>query len=66
MIINILISVVAVVGMIVVWTFVQMRWKSVFQDEYEQEDALKGRSSCSNCGCTQICENKKKLIGIEE
>jgi hypothetical protein len=46
-------------GLALVWTWVQTRWKDMFREEYSDDDALAGRRSCSNCGCTNVCERKK-------
>ncbi len=48
------------VALVVVWTLIQAQWKNTFREEYLQEDVLAGRRSCSNCGCTTLCERKKE------
>lgn len=49
-----------IVTIAIAWMFVQTLWKKVFKDEYYEDDVLAGRRSCSNCGCTTVCERKKK------
>ncbi|MGB0524057.1 MAG: hypothetical protein ACPGJS_13900 [Flammeovirgaceae bacterium] len=56
-----LISIAGIVGMMVIWVFIQMLWKRVFADFHHSEDALKGRNSCGNCGCTTACNLKNKV-----
>jgi len=47
------------VALVLVWALVQAHWKNAFHEEYSGDDVLAGRRSCSNCGCTTICERKK-------
>ncbi|TWO32256.1 hypothetical protein E1J38_010570 [Seonamhaeicola sediminis] len=48
-----------IVTIAILWMLVQTLWKKVFKDEYYEDDVLAGRRSCSNCGCTTVCERKK-------
>ncbi|RED50578.1 hypothetical protein [Seonamhaeicola aphaedonensis] len=49
-----------IVAIAILWMLVQTLWKKVFKDEYHEDDVLAGRRSCSNCGCTTVCERKEK------
>ena len=54
-----LICVLGIVGMMLLWILVQTGWRRMFYDNITDDDVLAERRSCSNCGCTTICENKK-------
>ena len=51
------------VGLVVLWTLIQAQWKNAFREEYLHEDVLAGRRSCSDCGCTAVCERKANPEG---
>lgn len=47
--------------MMVFWAIVQHFWKRTFPDDLADPDALAGRSSCANCGCSGICERNSEI-----
>jgi hypothetical protein len=49
---------VGIVGLMVGWMLVQSLWKKIFSEHVTDDDAMAGRTKCSNCGCTTICKNK--------
>jgi hypothetical protein len=54
-----IIGIIGIVGLMLIWFLVQKFWKQVFSDHLIDDDAMSGRTKCSNCGCTSLCENKK-------
>ena len=55
---SLIIGIGVTVTIVLVWALVQTLWKKTFREEYLEDDVLAGRRSCSNCGCTGICERK--------
>ena len=49
-----------IVTLMVVWVLVQSFWRKTFSDHISDDDVLAGRTCCSNCGCTNTCENKRR------
>jgi hypothetical protein len=60
-----LIGIGGIVGLMVIWVVVQAFWRRIFADHISDEDVLAERRSCSNCGCTTICENKRTRLTTE-
>ena len=57
-----LLSISIMVGLLLVWAFVQDRWKKTFPEDVLDDDALAGRSDCGNCGCGGgTCVNKTPI-----
>lgn len=56
-----LLSITIIVGLMLVWAFVQDRWKKTFPDHVLNDDALAGRSDCGNCGCGGTCVNRTSI-----
>ena len=54
----------SVVFLMIAWIAVQFLWRRVFADHVTDEDALAGRTSCGNCGCTTVCS--KHTTGITD
>jgi hypothetical protein len=52
----------AIVTMMVMWMVVQRLWGQTFSEHMTDEDAMSGRTKCSNCGCTTACENKAPIV----
>ena len=57
-----IIAVGGIIAMMTLWVIVQMLWRKTFAEYLSDEDVLADRRSCSNCGCTTICENKRKQL----
>ncbi|MBT8220459.1 MAG: hypothetical protein KJP00_11565 [Bacteroidia bacterium] len=54
---------IGIAGLAVAWLIIQILWRDSFEEYMtEDKDALAGRSSCANCGCTTICQNKAQKI----
>ena len=56
-----LLSITIIVGLMLVWAFVQDRWKKTFPEDVLDGDALAGRSDCGNCGCGGTCANQTPI-----
>lgn len=52
--------------MMTIWVIVQMLWRKTFAEYLSDEDVLADRRSCSNCGCTTVCENKRSQFNYTE
>jgi len=52
------IAVGGIVGLMLVWILVQTLWRNTFAEHIQDSDVLAGRTKCSNCGCTSVCENR--------
>jgi hypothetical protein len=65
MIESFIIGIGGVVTLLVMWVVVQSWWGKVFADNITDDDVLAGRTKCSNCGCTTVCENKTKQLSTE-
>ena len=59
MLTSILVGIGGVVFLMVAWMVVQNYWGKTFAEYMTDEDAMAGRTKCSNCGCTSICQNKQ-------
>lgn len=59
---SLLISIGVIVGLMFLWILVQHLWGQSFAEHVHDADVMAGRTSCSNCGCTTICENKQKEL----
>jgi len=57
-ILSYVIGFVGVVGLMLVWYYVQALWKKTFPDHVVDDDAMAERTKCSNCSCTTACVNK--------
>lgn len=55
---SIIIGVGGIVLMMVAWMAVQRLWGKTFAEYMTDDDAMAGRTKCSNCGCTAVCQNK--------
>jgi hypothetical protein len=51
-----------IVGLMLVWVMIQFWWRKTFAEHLSDDDVLAGRTSCSNCGCTAVCERKQHSI----
>ncbi len=51
-----------IVILMMMWVIIQFWWRKVFSDQISDDDVLAGRTSCSNCGCTTVCERKNEPI----
>ncbi len=60
---SLIIAIAGIVGVMLAWVAVQAMWKNTFPDDVRDDDALAGRSSCGNCGCSTICriDGKNKM-----
>ncbi|MFY0627444.1 MAG: hypothetical protein JXR07_14175 [Reichenbachiella sp.] len=65
MITTYLIGIFGIVGLMIAWVGIQSVWKRIFAEHVTDEDAMAGRTKCSNCGCTTACKNKK-LISVKQ
>jgi hypothetical protein len=55
-----------VVLLMLIWIVVQSKWRKTFSDHVVDEDALAERSTCGNCGCTSICENRRNELRLKK
>ena len=62
MIQSLIIGIGGIVFLMILWFFVQAGWRNSFADSISDDDVLVGRSSCSTCGCTTICEKKLNQV----
>jgi hypothetical protein len=62
MIQSLLVAIGGIVGLMLVWVLIQLLWKKTFKAYLSDEDVLADRSSCANCTCTTICENKRTAL----
>lgn len=53
-----LIGIIGIVSIMIIWVTVQSLWKKTFPEHVTDEDAMAGRTKCTNCACTTACENK--------
>jgi hypothetical protein len=60
MIQSFLIGIGGLIALMFLWVFVQTLWGKTFSDYVSDEDVMAGRTSCSNCGCSTACENKRR------
>lgn len=59
---SLLITTIAIVGMMIGWIIVQTIWRKVFTGSWNGDDVLIDRRGCTDCSCLFICkENKKKF-----
>jgi hypothetical protein len=63
---SIIIGIGGIVFLMVIWIAVQLWWGKTFADYVTDDDVMAGRTKCSNCGCTTVCENKDQQIPTEE
>ena len=66
MIQSLMIGVGGIIFLMIGWIVVQTFWGKTFPDQVVDEDAMGGRTKCSNCGCTTACENKNQEFTFEE
>ncbi len=59
---SLIIAVGGIIAMMTLWVIVQTLWRRTFAEYLSDEDVLADRRSCSNCGCTTICENKSNQL----
>jgi hypothetical protein len=64
MIQSLLIGIGGVIVLMLFWVVVQTFWGKAFSEYMSDEDAMAGRTKCSNCGCTTACENKNRPVGV--
>ena len=57
---SLIIGIAGIVIMMVIWLLVQSWWGETFADNLSDDDVLAGRTKCSNCGCTTVCEKNVK------
>ena len=58
---SLIIGVGGIIIMMVGWVLVQRLWGQTFSEHLVDEDVMAGRTKCSNCGCTTVCENRRNL-----
>jgi hypothetical protein len=58
MINSLLIGAGGIIFLMLMWVTIQFWWGKIFSDHLSDDDVLAGRTSCSNCGCTTVCERK--------
>jgi hypothetical protein len=51
-------GIVAIVGVLVVWTEIQAAWRRVFLDASADPDVLAGRMGCHGCANTDDCARR--------
>ena len=51
-----------IVFLMLIWVMIQYSWRETFAEHLSDEDVLAGRTSCSNCGCTTVCEKANNTI----
>jgi hypothetical protein len=61
MIESLIIGIGGIISLMVIWIVVQSFWRKTFSDHLTDDDVLAGRTSCSNCGCTTVCEKKRPI-----
>jgi len=61
-----IIGICGVVFLMVGWITIQAWWGKTFPDHVIDDDPMAGRTKCSNCGCTTVCENKSQDFSFEE
>lgn len=63
---NILTSLFIALGGIVIlmlsWIAIQYLWGRLFFEHISDEDVLSNRTSCGNCGCTQVCKTNSSEV----
>ncbi len=57
---SLLIAITGIVALMVLWLIVQRFWGDTFAEHLSDEDVLAGRTKCSNCGCTTVCQMDKE------
>ncbi|MCB9303276.1 MAG: hypothetical protein H6566_21785 [Lewinellaceae bacterium] len=62
MIKSLIIGIGGIVFLMVIWAVIQSWWGKTFADNISDDDVLAGRMSCGNCGCTTVCENKRREL----
>jgi hypothetical protein len=62
---SLIIGIGGIVIMMIIWAVVQSLWRKTFTDYISDDDVLAGRSSCSNCGCTNICKEKRRQLSTK-
>jgi hypothetical protein len=62
MIQSLIIGIGGVVSLMILWMIIQFWWGKTFSDNISDEDVLAGRTSCSNCGCTTVCEKRVEKV----
>ena len=60
-----IIGIAGIIFLMVGWITIQTVWRRVFSDHVSDEDAMAERTTCGNCGCKTVCENKNRKIRIE-
>lgn len=63
MINSLIIAVGGIVSLMIAWIAVQSIWRKTFSDHISDDDVLVGRTSCSNCGCSTVCEKQQVVEG---
>ncbi len=51
-----------IISLMLAWIFIQFLWKKTFAAYVSDEDALADRSTCANCTCATVCENKARSL----
>jgi hypothetical protein len=54
-----LLAIIAVIGIMLLWVWVQSQWRETFSENISDPDVLAERRSCGNCGCTKVCNKKQ-------
>ncbi|MCB0572245.1 MAG: hypothetical protein KDC66_20905 [Phaeodactylibacter sp.] len=49
-----------IVIMVAIWALVQSLWRDTFAENITDDDVLAGRTKCSNCGCSTVCQRDGK------
>ena len=63
---NYIIAIGVIIGIMLLWVAVQTLWRNSFRDFINDEDVLAERRSCSNCGCTTLCQRKLDELKAQE
>ena len=65
MIESLIIGIGGIVSLMIIWIVIQSWWGKIFSDNLSDDDVLAGRTSCSNCGCTAVCEKKDQTFSTK-
>jgi len=62
---SLIIGIGGIIFLMIVWFAIQTWWGKTFPDHVIDDDAMAGRTKCSNCDCTAECENKNQELTSE-
>jgi hypothetical protein len=52
----------SIIFLMIGWVAIQTLWRKVFSEHVTDEDAMAERTTCGNCACKTVCENKSKNL----